>query len=127
MIKGIMGSHGVVVSGGDTALPYIPMNSENPIQGMIRVNGTDIQVFNGSMWTTLATSYASVTLDPHTQSLLKWVEAQRTIAFNRMEAVSKNPALTKAYEAIARAEANFDILAKFVENDPADTEATQSA
>jgi hypothetical protein len=47
MIKGLMGSQGVVVSGGDTALPYIPMNSENPIQGMIRVHGTDLQVFNG--------------------------------------------------------------------------------
>lgn len=117
MIKGIMGSQGVVVSGGDTALPYVPTNHENPIQGMIRVHGTDMQVFNGSMWTNLATSYASVSLDPHTQSLLKWVEAQRTIAFNRMEAVRQNPALTKAYEAIAKAEANFDILAKFVEHD----------
>jgi hypothetical protein len=34
-----------------------------------------------------------------------------------MSAVEKNPALTKAFEAIARAEANFDILAKFVEHD----------
>lgn len=117
MIKGLMGSQGVVVSGGDTALPYIPMNSENPIQGMIRIQGTDLQVFNGSMWTTLSTSYASVTLDPRTQELLKWVEAQRTIAFNRMEAVNKNPALSRAYEAIVKAEANFDILAKFVEHD----------
>ena len=117
MIKGIMGSQGVVVSGGDTALPYVPTNNENPIQGMIRVHGTDLQVFNGSMWTNLSTSYASVTLDPHTQGLLKWVEAQRSIAFNRMTAVEKNPALTKAFEAIARAEANFDILAKFVEHD----------
>ena len=117
MIKGIMGSQGVVVSGGDTALPYIPMNSENPIQGMIRVSGNDMQVVNGSMWTHIATSYATVTLDPHTQDLLKWVEAQRNIAFNRMETVRQNPVLTKAYEAITRAEANFDILAKFVEHD----------
>jgi hypothetical protein len=34
-----------------------------------------------------------------------------------MEAVEKNPALSKAYEAIVKAEANFDILAKFVEHD----------
>lgn len=117
MIKGLMGSQGVTVMGGDTALPYIPMNSENPIQGMIRIHGTDMQVFNGSMWTTLSTSYATVALDPRTQDLLMWVEAQRTIAFNRMEAVRQNPALTKAYEAIVKAEANFDILAKFVEHD----------
>jgi len=121
MIKGLMGSQGVVVSGGDTALPYIPMNSENPIQGMIRVHGTDLQVFNGSMWTHLSTSYASVTLSPHTQDLLKWVEAQRTMALNRMTLAQNNPALMKALEAVKRAEDNFEILAKFVEHDTLST------
>lgn len=117
MIKGIMGSQGVVVNGGNTSVPYVNQNNNNPMQGMIRVYGTDMQVFDGNTWINMATSYATVELDAHSQSLLKWVEAQRTIAFNRMEAVEKNPALTKAFEAIARAEANFDILAKFVEHD----------
>jgi hypothetical protein len=31
--------------------------------------------------------------------------------------VENNPALENAYKAILRAEANFDILSKFVEND----------
>jgi hypothetical protein len=117
MIKGIMGSQGVVVNGGNTALPYVGPNANNPMTGMLRVHNTDIEVFNGNTWQQLSTSYATVELDGHSQSLLKWVEAQRTIALNRMEAVQKNPALTKAYEAIARAEANFDILSKFVEHD----------
>jgi hypothetical protein len=119
MIKGIMGSQGVVVNGGNTSLPFVSTNADNPIQGMIRISGTDLQVFDGRTWVHLSSSYATVELDAHTQSLLKWVEAQRAIAFNRMEAVNKNPALSKAYEAIVRAEANFDILAKFVEHDPA--------
>ena len=127
MIKGLMGSQGVVVNGGNTSVPYINQNNNNPMQGMIRVYGSDMQVFDGTNWMTLSTSYATVELDGNTQSLLKWVEAQRTIAFNRMEAVRQNPALTKAYEAIARAEANFDILAKFVEHDSSDSETTQSA
>jgi hypothetical protein len=114
MIKGLMGSQGVTVLGGDTALPYIPMNNENPIQGMIRVHGTDLQVFNGSMWTNLSTSYATVALDPHTQDLLKWVEAQRTIAFNRMKLAQENPALMKALEAVKRAEDNFELLEKII-------------
>jgi hypothetical protein len=117
MIKGMMGGPGVVVSGGDTSLPYISQNTTNPIQGMLRIWGTEMQVFDGNNWMTLASSYATVTLDPNSQSLLKWVEAQRNIAFNRMETVRQNPALTKAYEAITKAEANFDILAKFVEHD----------
>lgn len=117
MIKGLMGSQGVTVMCGDTALPYIPMNSENPIQGMIRVHGTDMQVFDGSMWTTLATSYATVTLDPRTQDLLNWVEAYRNKQLERERLIKDNPALQKAVDAIHKAEANFDILAKFVEDD----------
>lgn len=123
-----MGNNGIVVSGGNTAMPYVQMsngNMSNPMQGMLRINGSDMQVFDGTAWMNLSTSYATVELDPNTQSLLKWVEAQRTIAFNRMQAVEKNPALSKAYEAIARAEANFDILAKFVEHDH-DTEVQSS-
>jgi hypothetical protein len=117
MIKGLMGSQGVVVNGGNTSVPYVNMNNTNPMQGMVRVCGTDLQVYDGNNWVNMATSYATVELDGNTQSLLKWVEAQRTISMKRMEAVQKNPALTKAFEAIARAEANFDILAKFTEHD----------
>jgi hypothetical protein len=117
MIKGIMGGQGLVVNGGNTSVPYINQNPNNPMQGMIRVSGSDMQVFDGHNWMHLSSSYATVELDPNTQSLLNWVEAQRTMSFKRMEAVQRNPALTKAFEAIARAEANFDILAKFVEHD----------
>jgi hypothetical protein len=117
MIKGLAGSQGVVVNGGNTSLPYVNQNNNNPMQGMVRVCGTDLQVYDGNNWVNMATSYATVELDGNTQSLLKWVEAQRTMSMKRMEAVQKNPALSKAFEAIARAEANFDILAKFVEYD----------
>ncbi len=119
-----MGGNGVVVSGSSTSVPYVNQNTNNPMQGMIRVWGTDMQVYDGNSWLTMSTSYSTVELDGNTQSLLKWVEAQRTMSMKRMEAVQKNPALTKAFEAIARAEANFDILAKFVEHD-SDTEACE--
>jgi hypothetical protein len=112
-----MGGQGMVVNGGNTSVPYVNQNTNNPMQGMIRVWGTDMQVYDGNSWLTMTTSYATVELNGHTQSLLKWVEAQRDMALKRMEAVEKHPALTKAFEAIARAEANFDILAKFVEHD----------
>lgn len=117
MIKGIMGAAGVVVDGGNTSLPYIPMNNENPIQGIIRVWGSDLQVFTGTNWQQLPSSYATVKLDPNTESLLQWCNAQRTMAMRRLELAEKNPALMNALEAIKKAEDNYEILAKFVEND----------
>jgi len=61
MIKGLTNGAGISVTGGNTTLPYVPMNNENPIQGMMRVWGSDIQVFNGSSWTNINASYATIT------------------------------------------------------------------
>ena len=117
MIKGLMGTTGVTVSGGNTSLPYVGPNSSNPMTGMIRLNMTELEVFNGSNWQQLSSSYATVSLDQDILDIIQWARTQRTLEMNRKILIENNPALQKAYEAIQRAEANFDILSKFVEND----------
>ena len=117
MIKGIMGNQGVIVSGGDTSLPYVSQNDLVPLQGMIRIWGTDMQVYTGSAWMNLASSYATVSLDQETKDLLQWARTQRQLEQNRATLIENNPALENAYRAVLRAEQNFDILSKFVEND----------
>jgi len=117
MIKGLMGNQGVTVSGGNTSLPYVNQNPNNPMTGMIRINGTDMEVFNGSSWQVLSTSYATVTLDPEAQDLLSWARAQRTMQLNRLTLAQNNPAMLKALEAIKRAEENFELLEQFVKYD----------
>ena len=117
MIKGLQGTIGVTVNGGMNSLPYIAPNSNNPVQGMIRINNTDLEVFNGTGWQSLPSSYATVSLDQDTQDLLQWARAQRTMAMNRLTLAQNNPALMKALEAIKRAEDNFELLEKFVEYD----------
>ena len=112
-----MGNQGVIVSGGNTSVPYVNQNSSNPMQGMIRIWGSDMQVFDGTAWINMATSYATVSLDAEAQSLLEWARKQRQLEMNRASLIENNPALENAYRAILRAEQNFDILSKFVEND----------
>ena len=106
-----------MASGGSMSFPYVPQNSNNPIQGMLRISGQDIQTFDGSGWITVAASYANVSLDTDSLDLLQWARTQRQLEMNRKTLVENNPALQKAQEAIKRAEDNFDILAKFVEHD----------
>jgi hypothetical protein len=117
MITGLMGTCGVTVSAGNTALPYVGPNASNPMTGMLRINNTNMEVFNGSSWQQLSTSYATVSLDQETQDLLLWAKAQRTMAMNRLTLAQNNPALMKALEALKRAEDNFELLSKFVEYD----------
>jgi hypothetical protein len=116
MLKGLTGVCGVTVSGGNPSLPYINPNPNNPIQGMIRVNGSDFQVFDGHSWQQLATGYSTVSLDQEILDVIQWARTQRTIALNRMTLAQNNPALMRALEAVKRAEDNFEFLSKFVED-----------
>ena len=116
MIKNLTGGPGVIVNGGNNVSPYINQNTNNPMQGMIRLNGSDFQVFDGSSWLMLTTGHPSVGLDQDTQDLLQWARTQRTMAMNRLTLAQNNPALLKALEAVKRAEDNFEFLSKFVED-----------
>ena len=112
-----MGNKGVIVSAGDVSTPYINNNSSNPMQGMLRLWGNDFQVFDGTAWIQMASSYATVSLDQDTQDLLLWARAQRTMAMNRLTLAQNNPALMKALEKLKKAEDDFELLARFVEHD----------
>lgn len=117
MIKGLQGTIGVTVSGGNTALPYVAPNANNPMTGMIRINMTELEVFNGNNWQQISSSYATVGLDQEVLDVIQWARTQRTIAMNRLTLAQNNPAMMKALEAIKRAEDNFELLEKFVEYD----------
>jgi len=108
MIKGIMGSEGVFVEGGNTSLPYHTPSSSDSFSGVLRLNGSDIQYYNNGMWTNLPTSYATVRMD---SSVLNWVrdkqakeqEQKKELEYLKRRA-EEHPSLKKAYEAIIRAE-----------------------
>ena len=117
MLKGLTGTCGVTVSCGNTSVPYVNMDTTKPMQGMIRVWGSDMQVFDGTNWITMSASYATVTLDQEILDVIQWARTQRTLEMNRKTLIENNPALQKAYEAVRRAEENFDFLSKFVEDE----------
>ena len=112
-----MGNKGVTVGAGDVSTPYINNNSSNPMQGMIRLWGNDFQVFDGTAWIQRNSWMCTESLDQDTQDLLQWARTQRQLERNRATLIENNPALEKAYKAIQRAEQNFEILSKFVEDD----------
>jgi hypothetical protein len=115
MIKGISGGTGVIVDGGNISLPYTNQNSSDSFSGVMRINGNEIQYYQGGSWQTLPSSYATVRLDPTTEMLLNWCRLKQQEEYSRDEArrnlerkAKTHPALTKAFEAIQRAEAKRD-------------------
>lgn len=120
-----MGGANVVVSGGSTSVPYVNQNNTNPMQGMLRIWGNDMQVFDGNSWMTLSSSYATVELNGEAQSLLQWAREQKAKQSEREERIKKNPALQKAFENIKRAEENFDLIDALVKDYVHNEETTQ--
>ena len=111
MIKGINSSgRYLTVTGGTPTNPYISPGSVGA--GMMRYNPNMncIEVNDGNMWKQLDMSYASVELNPDTEALLEWARLERTKQQLLEERIEQNPALKKAYEAVVRAQENFDIL-----------------
>jgi hypothetical protein len=125
MIKGLMGGTNVIVSGGNTSVPYVSQNNSNPMQGMLRIWGSDMQVFDGNNWMNLSTSYATVDLSPESQTLLQWAREQKNKQADRETRIKNNPALQKAFENIKRAEENFELIDALVKDYIHNKETTQ--
>jgi hypothetical protein len=98
MIKGLQGSASVVVNGGNTSVPYVNQNHTNPIQGMIRIWGSDMQVFDGSNWMNIMTSYATVGLSPTTEEAIDWVKRKMQEEKDLHDRMKRHPGLKDAFE-----------------------------
>ena len=109
MIKGLQGDAYITVAGGNTSVPYINTNPNNPMQGMIRINGVDMQVFDGSTWTTMNTSYASLTFSPTYQAVLYWAMQKMQEEKEIINSAEKHPAIRIALDNLAKAKQQLDV------------------
>jgi len=118
MIKGIapMGKY-TVVSAGNTIIPYVNPNINNPIQGMLRINGTDTQVFDGTTWMTMNTSYASVGLSPDAEALLDWAKKKRNEEVELEALAEANPTIRDLLDTIKQKEEQITIVRTLIKQE----------
>jgi hypothetical protein len=111
MIKGLQGISGITVSGGNTALPYVSPNTNNPMTGMLRINGTEMEVFNGSNWQMLSTSYATAGLDQDVLDLVQWARKKRDEEDKWYKLASSNEAVRIALDHLEQAKTRLELTA----------------
>lgn len=111
MIKGLQGISGVTVSGGNTSVPYVNQNVNNPITGMIRVWGSDMQVFDGTAWLNMSTSYATVGLDQDVLDTVQWARKKRDQENEWYKIASTNEAVRIALEQLEQAKTRLELTA----------------
>jgi len=89
MINGITGGamiHIANTSGGVMYVAPDPTITRPPVQGELRVIGTDIQVFSNSAWTPMGGTIPQVNLNGTAISAITWASAQmlREDEWNRL-------------------------------------------
>ena len=119
MITGIVssGKYVQVLNSSANSLPYLNNTNSDPAMGDVRVVNGQLCCWVGNSWATITGSFPSIGLTGEAEMLLDWARDQQRKEAKRNELIRNNPALQNAYNAIKRAEDNFDILTKFVEND----------
>ena len=113
-----------IVSGGNTSVPYVNQNINNPVTGMIRISGTDMQVFDGSNWMTMSTSYASVGLSPEAELLLDWAKKKRDEEKELEELAQTNPTIRDLLETIKQKEEQITIVRTLIKQEVGESTLT---
>ena len=102
MIRNITGGYGIHVAGNVYNSPYVDMS--RPSAGMVRYNGNNIEVYDGSSWLPMTSSYPQIELDGVTQEAVQWVR-RRMEEEKRMQALAAtHPTVADALLARDRAE-----------------------
>lgn len=118
MIKGITSSSPyITINGGSAMTPYISPGAQGAGQMRYNTSSNNLEVWDGVVWKEISMSYTSIDLSYEAQALLQWARQARDKELTRENRIRSNPALKKAYEAIQRAEENFELLDKIVGDD----------
>ena len=94
---------------GGSTLPYIQYNPSNPIQGMLRINGTEMEVFTGSAWQKINASSANVGLNTEAESAIDWAIKRMKQEKEWYELATTNEAVRIALDQLEQARTRLEL------------------
>ena len=108
MIRNITNGYGIHITGSVYNAPYI--DTTRASAGMVRYVGGNLEVYDGSSWLPLQSSYPQIELDNETQEILRWAQ-NRMVEEQRMAELAKtHPTVADALLARDRAEDALKIV-----------------
>lgn len=103
MIRNITAGYGIHIGGSNSySTPYI--DSTRPSAGMMRYINNNIEVYDGSSWLMIQSSYPQVELDANAQAVLIWAQAKMAEEARIKQLAEKHPTVADALLARDRAE-----------------------
>lgn len=98
MINGISGGNGIMVNNSYSSVPYINNNSNNPMQGMLRLYQSSLQVFDGTSWISFGGAIPTVELNGATQAAINWVQVKMAEESEWRRLAEKHPSVKAALD-----------------------------
>ena len=120
MIKNINTGSGLQINNGYAHWPNFyntVSGTGNTLLGQLRYNGTsqNLEVYDGSSWITLTSSYPTIDLAPHVQAVITWAQIKMAEETRLKELAAKHPSVADAITAVDRAQEQVRIVAALVE------------
>ena len=116
MIKGFTtGTTGGYLNvNGSGYIPYISPNMNNPLEGVVRINGGNLEAMQGTSWVQLG-GYADVNLSQAAIQALDWCQRKMIEEEKLKDLASKNVTVADALEQFKKAEEQLKIAIALTE------------
>jgi hypothetical protein len=111
MIKSVTTSSPHMYGAGGGSLPYVSHNPSNPIQGMLRINGSDMEVFDGTVWMKMYMNNADIGLSSAANSAIDWAIKKMTEEQEWQKLAESNKAVKIALDKLEEARQQLSITA----------------
>lgn len=102
MIRNITAGSGIHISNNSFNSPYIDMG--RPSAGMVRYNGSNLEVYDGNSWMVMTSSYPQVELDGWAMEAVHWVRRKMEEEKRMLELAQKHPTVADALATRERAD-----------------------
>jgi len=113
MIRNLTAGYGIHVTNNGYSTPYIDPN--RPSAGMVRYLNNNLEIYDGSTWMMIQSSYPQVELSGHVQAVINWAEKKMAEEARVKELAAKHPTVADALEAVKQAEEQVRIVAALVD------------
>lgn len=111
MLRSLITTNPHIYASGGSSMPFVSYNPSNPAQGMLRLNGSDLEVFDGNSWSRIFLSDATVGLSGIADSAINWAIKKMEQEKEMEYLASKNQAVKIALENLENAQRQLEITA----------------
>jgi hypothetical protein len=111
MIKSVNSSSKHLYAAGGSSLPYVSVNHSNPASGMLRLNGSEMEVFDGNSWVKIYASTANVGLNIEAEAAIDWAIKRQKQEQDWYELASSNEAVRIALDQLEQARTRVELTA----------------